>query len=121
MAGTLLLQARWVVPVEPHGAVLADHAVAVRDGRIEAVLPRAAAEARFADAQRVDLGEHALVPGLVNAHTHAAMALMRGIADDMTLMSWLENTSGQPKRGMSRRNSSRTERCSPVPRCCAAA
>jgi 5-methylthioadenosine/S-adenosylhomocysteine deaminase len=55
------------------------------------VLPRAAAEARFSSYEKVDLGEHALIPGLVNAHTHAAMTLMRGIADDLPLMRWLED------------------------------
>lgn len=90
MTQKLLISARWVVPVEPDGAVLAGHAVAVRDGRIEAVLPRAEAEARFADYAREDLPDHALIPGLVNAHTHAAMSLMRGIADDLPLMRWLQ-------------------------------
>ena len=70
--------------------MLAEHAVAVRDGKIEAVLPAASAEARFGDYERVVLGEHALIPGLVNAHTHAAMTLMRGLADDLPLMRWLE-------------------------------
>jgi 5-methylthioadenosine/S-adenosylhomocysteine deaminase len=85
-----LLRPRWIIPVEPAGAVLQEHCVAVRDGLIEAVLPRAEAEARFAAYPRVELSEHALIPGLVNAHTHAAMALMRGIADDLPLMRWLE-------------------------------
>ena len=65
--------------------------MALRDGVIEAVLPRAAAEARFSSYEKVDLGEHALIPGLVNAHTHAAMSLMRGLADDLPLMRWLEH------------------------------
>ena len=70
--------------------MLERHAVAVRDGRIEAVLPADAARNRFADFPAVELPEHALIPGLVNAHTHAAMSLMRGIADDMPLMRWLQ-------------------------------
>ncbi len=78
------------MPVEPAGAVLADHAVAVSDGKIEAVLPVAEARLRFADYEPVALAEHALIPGLVNAHTHAAMTLMRGLADDLPLMRWLE-------------------------------
>ena len=90
MADNVLINARWVVPVEPAGAVLERHAVAVRDGRIEAVLPMAEAAPRFAQYARVDLPGHALIPGLVNAHTHAAMALMRGIADDLPLMRWLQ-------------------------------
>ena len=71
--------------------VLEDHAVAVRDGLIEAVLPRVQAEARYPQYQQHGFGEHALVPGLVNAHTHAAMSLMRGLADDLALMRWLED------------------------------
>ena len=70
--------------------MLAEHAVAVRDGRIEAVLPAGEARARFAGYHEVSLATHALIPGLVNAHTHAAMALMRGLADDLPLMRWLQ-------------------------------
>ena len=81
---------RWLVPIEPAGVVLTDHAVAVRDGKIEALLPAAEARARFADYPVIELEEHVLIPGLVNAHTHAAMTLMRGLADDLPLMRWLE-------------------------------
>jgi 5-methylthioadenosine/S-adenosylhomocysteine deaminase len=90
MTDKVLINARWVVPVEPAGVTLERHAVAVRDGRIEAVLPMAEAAQRFADYPRVELPGHALLPGLVNAHTHAAMALMRGLADDLPLMRWLQ-------------------------------
>jgi 5-methylthioadenosine/S-adenosylhomocysteine deaminase len=86
----VLLSARWVVPVEPAGAVLEDHAVAVSDGRIEKVLPAAQARAEFPAYEPVELPDHVLVPGFVNAHTHAAMALMRGLSDDLPLMRWLE-------------------------------
>jgi 5-methylthioadenosine/S-adenosylhomocysteine deaminase len=78
------------VPVEPAGVVLEEHAVAVRDGRIEAVLPAAQAAAAYPGRATVDLPGHALIPGLVNAHTHAAMTLMRGLADDLPLMRWLQ-------------------------------
>jgi 5-methylthioadenosine/S-adenosylhomocysteine deaminase len=78
------------VPVEPAGAVLEEHAVAVSGGAIEAVLPVREARARFASYAEVDLPGHVLIPGLVNAHTHAAMSLMRGLADDLTLMRWLQ-------------------------------
>jgi 5-methylthioadenosine/S-adenosylhomocysteine deaminase len=90
MTENLLINARWVVPVEPAGQVLERHAVAVSGGRIEALLPAAEAAQRFPGHARVDLPGHALIPGLVNAHTHAAMALMRGLADDMPLMRWLQ-------------------------------
>jgi 5-methylthioadenosine/S-adenosylhomocysteine deaminase len=91
MSEPFLILARWVVPIEPRGAVLEAHAVAVRDGKVEALLPRADALERFASYARLELDEHALIPGLVNAHTHAAMTLMRGLADDLPLMRWLED------------------------------
>src|SRR5882672_8367678 len=84
-----LIRARWVVPVEPAGTVLEHHAVAVRDGRIEAVVPQAEARRRFPGYEALALENHVLIPGLVNAHTHAAMSLMRGLADDLPLMRWL--------------------------------
>jgi 5-methylthioadenosine/S-adenosylhomocysteine deaminase len=71
--------------------VLEDHAVVIRGGTIEAVLPAADARARFPDCEELVLEGHVLIPGLVNAHTHAAMSLMRGLADDLPLMRWLED------------------------------
>jgi 5-methylthioadenosine/S-adenosylhomocysteine deaminase len=87
----LLIEARWIVPVEPADVVLERHAVAVRDGRIAAVLPVDEARRRYAAAATVSLDEHVLIPGLVNLHTHAAMTVMRGYADDKPLMSWLRD------------------------------
>jgi len=84
----LILLPQWVVPVEPDGA-LADHAVVVQDGRILDVLPADAAQARYDAAQTVTLPSHALMPGLVNLHGHAAMSLLRGFSDDLPLMTWL--------------------------------
>lgn len=86
----LLIEAGWVVPVVPHGVVLEDYAVAVRDGAIVAVLPRPEARARFAAADVVSRPQSALIPGLVNAHTHNPMTLLRGVADDLPLMQWLQ-------------------------------
>lgn len=85
----LLIEVRWVIPVEPAGLTLENHAVAVRDERIVALLPISDARLRFNPAEIVSLDEHVLIPGLINLHTHTAMALMRGIADDMPLMRWL--------------------------------
>jgi 5-methylthioadenosine/S-adenosylhomocysteine deaminase len=87
----LVIDARWVLPVEPEGAVLADHSVVVDGGRIAAVLATSEVEAAFVPAERVELPEHVLIPGLVNLHTHAAMSLMRGLADDRPLMTWLKD------------------------------
>lgn len=86
----LLIEAGHVVPVEPHAVVLADHAVAVRDGAIVAVLPHAEARARFRAAEVVSRPDAALIPGLVNAHTHNPMTLLRGVADDLPLKVWLQ-------------------------------
>lgn len=86
----LLVEAAFVVPVEPHGVVLEDHAVAVRDGAIVALLPTAQARRRFIAAETVSRPHAALLPGLVNAHTHNPMTLMRGVADDLPLKVWLQ-------------------------------
>jgi 5-methylthioadenosine/S-adenosylhomocysteine deaminase len=85
----LIINARWIIPVVPQGAVLDDHALAVRDGRIVAILPQAESRDRFAADVCVDRPDHVLIPGLVNAHTHSAMTLFRGMADDMPLDEWL--------------------------------
>ncbi len=86
----LLIEAGWVVPVVPHGVVLEDHAVAVSGGRILAVLPTAEARARFAAKDTVSRPDAALIPGLVNAHVHNPMTLLRGVADDLPLKVWLQ-------------------------------
>ena len=85
----LVIHARWIVPVEPAG-VLDDHALVVDRGEIVAIVASADADRDFVAAERVDLPKHVLIPGLVNAHTHAAMNLLRGIADDVPLKPWLE-------------------------------
>lgn len=86
----LLIEAGWVIPVEPHGVVLENHAVAVDEGRILDLLPIAEARLRYAPRERVELPQSALFPGLVNAHTHNPMTLMRGVANDLPLMQWLK-------------------------------
>jgi 5-methylthioadenosine/S-adenosylhomocysteine deaminase len=85
----LLLLPQWVVPVEPPGGALTDHAVVILDGQILDVLPADTAQARYAAAETLVLPGHALIPGLVNLHGHAAMSLLRGFADDLPLMVWL--------------------------------
>ena len=85
----LLIDARWIATVESD-AVLTNHAVAVDKGRILAILPSGEARARFAPGKHVNLPDHILIPGLINLHTHAAMTLMRGLADDLPLMDWLQ-------------------------------
>ena len=84
-----LISAQWVVPVEPAGLVLEDHAVAVHLGKVVEVLPESLAREKFAARRHIALPQHVLIPGLINLHTHAAMTLMRGLADDLPLMTWL--------------------------------
>lgn len=84
----LLIHARWVIPVEP-GDVFEHYSVAIDEGRIVAVCPTSDARQGFQAMQTLELQQHALIPGLINAHTHAAMTLLRGIADDLPLMQWL--------------------------------
>jgi len=86
----LLISPRWVVPVVPRGRVLEDHSIAVDRGRIVAIVPNAEVAGRFAPRERVALPSHALTPGRVNLHTHAAMTLLRGVGDDLPLMRWLQ-------------------------------
>ena len=84
-----IISARWIVPIEPAGVVLEDHALVIQDGLILAILPRATALRNHPAATPIDRPAHVLMPGLVNAHTHAAMTLFRGLADDLPLETWL--------------------------------
>lgn len=86
-----LIEARWLIPVEPDAGVLEHHTVVVRDGRIVEVLSISEARRKYRAAEIATLANHALVPGFVNAHTHAAMSLFRGLADDLPLMEWLHH------------------------------
>lgn len=84
-----LIHPRWIVPVLPRGVVLEDYSLAISGGEISALLPRTDAAALRAH-RVIELPHHALMPGLVNTHGHAAMSLLRGYADDLPLMPWLE-------------------------------
>lgn len=88
---TQILKAQWLLSMAPGSELLTGHALVIEGERIAAILPWAEAEAQYPDAERVDLGQHVLIPGLINAHTHSAMSLLRGVADDVPLMDWLNN------------------------------
>jgi cytosine/adenosine deaminase-related metal-dependent hydrolase len=88
---TQIVSARWVIPVEPAYTVLENHSVVFTNGTIDAILPHAEARTRYVNAHETVLGDHVLIPGLVNLHTHATMVLMRGLADDTPLMDWLQH------------------------------
>ena len=86
----LRLDASWVIPVEPAGVILRDHSVVISDDRVLALLPHADAAAAYPQFTSIALPDRLLLPGLINAHTHAAMTLLRGYADDLVLQTWLQ-------------------------------
>ncbi len=85
----VLINAGWLIPVVPRNTVLKDCSVAIQDGKILALLPTSEARSRFIAKEQHDLPNSLLIPGLINAHGHAAMSLLRGYADDQTLDTWL--------------------------------
>ncbi|HAF02149.1 MAG TPA: TRZ/ATZ family hydrolase, partial [Methylophilaceae bacterium] len=86
----LLIVARWLLPVVPEDTLLENHAVAIRDGKVIGICTNDESIKHYAAKETIILTEHVLMPGLINLHMHAAMVLMRGIADDVALMPWLE-------------------------------
>ena len=85
-----LLHARWIIPVEPESVTYDYHSLVIDKGLIVDLLPTVQAKQKYQATQAEDFLDHALLPGLINCHTHAAMTLMRGIADDLPLMEWLQ-------------------------------
>jgi len=86
-----LLHARWVIPVDGKQSCLDNHSIAIHDDKIVDILPTAQATRAYQATTIRNLDQHALIPGLINSHTHSAMSLFRGVADDRSLMDWLEN------------------------------
>lgn len=87
-----LIVPRWCIPVEPAATILSDHAIVVVDGRIVDIMPDVDARKSYQPSVLVERPHHALIPGLINAHTHAAMTLFRGLADDLPLEAWLQES-----------------------------
>ncbi|QPK64864.1 TRZ/ATZ family hydrolase [Methylomonas sp. LL1] len=87
----LLIQARWIIPVEPESVIHENYSLVVDDGKIVDLLDSAEALQKYQPRQLERLDQHVLIPGLINCHTHAAMSLLSGIADDLPLMDWLQN------------------------------
>jgi 5-methylthioadenosine/S-adenosylhomocysteine deaminase len=86
-----LIHARWIIPVEPESVTYEYHSLVIDKGRIIDLLPTDVAKQKYQGTATENLNTHALLPGFINCHTHAAMTLMRGIADDLPLMDWLQN------------------------------
>ena len=90
-AADIRINARWLIPVEPVNAVLDHQAVLIQGDRIAAVVSQDEADTRFRAKETIDLPSHVVLPGLINMHGHAAMSLFRGLADDLPLMTWLND------------------------------
>ena len=86
----LIIEARWLCPVIPSNTLLEQQAVVIQSGKITEICSIVLANEKYQTVETVQLNEHILIPGLINLHTHAAMSLMRGLADDLSLMPWLE-------------------------------
>jgi 5-methylthioadenosine/S-adenosylhomocysteine deaminase len=86
-----LIHARWIIPVEPESVTYEHHTLVINKGKIIDLLPTLEAKRKYTGTNTEQLDTHALLPGLINCHTHAAMTLFRGIADDLPLMDWLQN------------------------------
>lgn len=86
-----LIHARWLITMEDNDEALENYSLAITNGKISHILPRADAEQGITAKENLDLGQHVLMPGLINAHTHTPMSLFRGLADDLPLMTWLND------------------------------
>jgi 5-methylthioadenosine/S-adenosylhomocysteine deaminase len=88
----LLVHGRWLLPIEPAGAVLEDYGMAVAGGRIVAVSPNASLRQHYDAAVKIERPDAVLLPGFVNAHTHAAMSLLRATPPQGSLRQWLRES-----------------------------
>ena len=91
MQADLVIQARWIIPVEPESVIHENYSLVIDEGRIIDLLESELALQKYQPLKLEKLDQHVLIPGLVNCHTHAAMTLLSGLADDLPLMDWLQN------------------------------
>lgn len=91
----LRINAHWIIPIEAsstesisNNPILIEHCILIKDGLILAIEQQA--DCQIPSIETIDLGQQVLMPGWVNAHGHAAMSLFRGLADDLPLMTWLQ-------------------------------
>lgn len=85
------IDAKWIIPAEPAGKIYTDCSLIISNSKIIDILPTTDADEKYEPKNRVKLNGHALIPGLINTHTHAAMSLLKGFADDIALIEWLNN------------------------------
>jgi 5-methylthioadenosine/S-adenosylhomocysteine deaminase len=84
-----IIQAKWLITCEKNHSVLEDHALVMHQGKIKDILPSKLANERYTAKNIENYSTHAIMPGFINAHTHLAMNMFRGLADDLALMNWL--------------------------------
>ena len=87
----LIVEGDYVVSMDDDGSIYENGAVAVDEGLIVAIGPAADIESRYSASEHLQGGNRIVLPGLINGHSHAAMTLLRGVADDLALMDWLNN------------------------------
>jgi len=83
------LHPAYLLAIEPDNTVLLKHSLVMEDEKIIAILPESEARQNYPTANHIRLDTHALLPGFINLHAHSAMSLLRGLADDLALMDWL--------------------------------
>lgn len=88
---TQLIHAKWLITCEDNNRVLENHALAINDGKIVDILPSHKATTQYKAQSEQHFKTHAITPGFINAHTHLAMNVFRGLADDLALMDWLQH------------------------------
>ncbi len=86
-----IISAKWILPIVPEDTILEDCSLVIHEGRIETIAPTPGIDQKFSTNNHIKLKNQLIMPGLVNAHGHAAMSLMRGMADDLPLMTWLQD------------------------------
>lgn len=86
-----IIHASWIASVDPLNTVLNNYSIVIHDGRILDLLTKQESLKKYNTDVEIDLHNQLLIPGLINSHTHSPMSLMRGLADDLPLMDWLNN------------------------------
>lgn len=85
-----IIHAKWIASVDDNNTIFEDSSLVIHEDRIIDILPTSAVQDQYATKHSIDRHDHLLIPGLINTHTHAAMSLLKGFADDHPLMTWLE-------------------------------
>jgi 5-methylthioadenosine/S-adenosylhomocysteine deaminase len=84
-----IIYAKWLIPIEGPQPVLENYAFVIQNGFIKDFLPAMQVEKNYTAKSVEHYDTHAVLPGFTNAHTHLAMNMFRGLADDLALMKWL--------------------------------